>query len=71
MTQIATTDVGTVETVSLDGLAELLDGLLDTGVVVVGDLIIGVGGVDLIRIDLRALVAGVAALDTSAPECAR
>jgi len=48
-------------TVSLDAFADLLDGLLDTGIAVVGDLIISVVGVDLVRVDLRALVAGVEA----------
>ncbi|MDQ1732388.1 MAG: Gas vesicle protein [Pseudonocardiales bacterium] len=43
----------------LDGLVELLDTLIDTGVAIAGDLIISVAGVDLIQLDLRALLTGV------------
>jgi hypothetical protein len=46
---------------SVEGLVDALDRLIGSGVAVVGDLIISVGGVDLIRVDLRALVAGVGA----------
>lgn len=53
--------VSGTNTVSLDAFADLLDGLLNTGIAVVGDLIISVGGVDLVRVDVRALVAGVEA----------
>jgi gas vesicle protein GvpA/GvpJ/GvpM family len=53
-------------TTSLDGLVEALDQLLSTGACVVGDLVIGLGGVDLIRIDLRALVAGVSGIEAGA-----
>jgi hypothetical protein len=43
----------------LDALVELLDTLIDTGVAIAGDLIISVAGVDLIQLDLRALLTTV------------
>ncbi|BCJ31693.1 gas vesicle protein GvpJ [Actinocatenispora sera] len=43
-------------------LVDLLDRLVDTGVVVDGNVIIALSGVDLIRLDLRALVAALATL---------
>jgi hypothetical protein len=43
----------------LDGLVEALDRLVDTGAAVLGDVVISVGGVDLVRVDVRALVAAV------------
>lgn len=43
-------------------LVDLLDRLVDTGVVVDGNVIISLSGVDLIRLDLRALVAALATL---------
>jgi hypothetical protein len=58
------TETRVATTASLDGLVEALDQLLNTGVCVVGDLIIGVGGVDLIRVDLRALLAGVSEIES-------
>jgi hypothetical protein len=45
--------------VGLDGLADVLDRLLGSGVAVAGDIVVSVGGVDLVRVDLRALVASV------------
>lgn len=55
------TETSTVSTrTSTVGLVDAVDRLLEAGVVVVGDVIIGVGDVDLIRIDLRALIAGAA-----------
>lgn len=61
---LAAGEVRTIDsTRGLDVLVDALDALLDTGVVLIGDVIISVGGVDLIRIDLRALVAGVGALE--------
>jgi ABC-type thiamine transport system substrate-binding protein len=44
---------------SAAGLVEALDRLVAEGVTVTGDVIIGVAGVDLIRLDLRALLVGV------------
>ena len=40
-------------------LVDLVDRLLDTGVVVSGDVILGLAGVDLVRIDLRLMLAPV------------
>lgn len=37
-------------------LVELLDRILDTGVVIVGDLQLSVAGIDLVYINLRALI---------------
>jgi hypothetical protein len=49
-------------------LVDLLDRLVDTGVVVDGNVIIALADVDLIRLDLRALVAALATLaDGAAP----
>jgi len=39
-------------------LSDLLDRLVDSGAVVTGDVIIGLAGVDLIRLDLRLLLIG-------------
>lgn len=44
---------------SAEGLIDALDRLIADGVTITGDVIIGVAGVDLIRLDLRALLAGV------------
>ncbi len=40
-------------------LVDVLDHLLDTGVVLDGQIVIALAGVDLIHIGLRALVASV------------
>ena len=40
-------------------LVDLLDRLLAGGVVVVGDLTLRIADVDLVRIDLRALISSV------------
>ncbi|MER5216651.1 gas vesicle protein GvpJ [Streptomyces sp. NPDC002838] len=49
-------------------LIDLLDRLLQGGVVVTGDLVLSIADVDLVRIDLRAVIAPVAAaaVDTAA-----
>ena len=44
-------------------LLELVDRVLDKGVVLSGDITLAVADVDLIRIELRALLASVAALE--------
>ena len=46
-------------------VAELLDRVIATGVVVRGDLVIALAGVDLIRLDLRALLVAIDTLDPS------
>ncbi|WP_431683172.1 gas vesicle protein [Kitasatospora sp. KL5] len=43
-------------------LVDLLDRLLAGGVVVVGEITLGIADVDLVRISLRALVASVSTL---------
>jgi hypothetical protein len=40
-------------------LIDLLDRLLDTGVVLTGDITLSVAGVDLVYVGLRALIASV------------
>jgi hypothetical protein len=47
-------------------LLELVDRVLDKGVVLAGDITLAVADVDLIRIELRALLASVAALERGA-----
>jgi hypothetical protein len=42
-----------------ESLVDVLDKLLDTGVVLDGQIVIALAGVDLIHIGLRALVASV------------
>lgn len=49
-----------------DGLVDLLDSLVDTGVAAGGDVTISVAGVDLIALRLQALLASVGTED--APE---
>lgn len=46
-----------------EALVEVLDRLLDTGVVVDGQIVLSLAGVDLVHIGLRALLASV---DTAA-----
>jgi Gas vesicle protein len=40
-------------------LVDLLDRLLGTGVVVVGDVVISLAGIDLVRVQLEALITSV------------
>ena len=42
-----------------EALVDVLDRLLETGVVLDGQLVLSVAGVDLVHIGLRALVASV------------
>ena len=42
-------------------LVDLLDRLLGTGVVLSGDIVISLSGVDLVQISLRALITSVRA----------
>jgi hypothetical protein len=44
---------------SVEGLVDVLDTLLETGVSVSGDVVISLAGVDLIQLDLRLLLTGV------------
>jgi len=43
----------------LSGLVDALDAVIDGGAVVAGDVVIGLDGIDLIRLDLRLMLAGV------------
>lgn len=43
----------------IDGLIDALDRIIDGGAAVCGDLVIALDGIDLIRVDLRLLLAGV------------
>ena len=47
-------------------LVDLLDRVLAGGVVISGDIVLCVAGIDLVKIDLRALVASVDSLMPSA-----
>lgn len=40
-------------------LVDLLDRVIDRGAVVVGDIVIGLAGIDLIRLDARLLLVAV------------
>jgi hypothetical protein len=40
-------------------LVDLVDRLLDKGVVIGGDLILSIAGIDLVYVSLRALIASV------------
>lgn len=60
MTEVSTVGGGAV---SVAGLVDALDRVIADGVAVSGDVIIGVAGVDLIRLDLRLLLAGLAGPD--------
>jgi len=42
-----------------EALVDVLDRLLDTGVVLDGQIVLSIAGVDLVHIGLRALVASV------------
>jgi hypothetical protein len=40
-------------------LLDLLDGIIDTGVVISGDLVISIADIDLILIDLKLLISTI------------
>lgn len=56
MTEIRTV---TNSSASLAGLVDVLDKIIANGVSVAGDVVIGIDEIDLIRLDLRLLLAGV------------
>lgn len=56
MTEIRTV---TRSTASLAGLVDALDAVIANGVSVAGDVVIAVDGIDLVRLDLRLLLAGI------------
>ena len=47
-------------------LVELVDRLLGKGVVIAGDITLAVADIDLVKVELRALVASVDALSATA-----
>ena len=49
--------------VSAESLVDALDRIIAGGVAASGDVIIGVAGIDLIRLDLRLLLVGLAGTD--------
>jgi hypothetical protein len=49
------------------GVVDLLDRVIDAGAAVSGDVIISLAGVDLIRLDLRLLLAGVNSIANGPP----
>jgi hypothetical protein len=51
-------------------LVELVDRLLGKGVVISGDITLAVADIDLVRVELRALVASVDSLANAAAEAA-
>jgi hypothetical protein len=51
-------------------LVDLLDRLLGTGVVLVGDVVISLAGVDLVRVQLEALITSIRSELPSPPEAA-
>lgn len=57
----AVLDHGTDAPMERIALVDLLDRLLAGGVVITGDLVISIAGVDLVEVSLRALVTAVRA----------
>lgn len=51
-------------------LVELLDRILDKGVVISGEITLAVAGIDLVEVGLRALVASVDRLERLQPATA-
>ncbi|MEM7735788.1 MAG: gas vesicle protein [Deinococcota bacterium] len=54
-----------------NNLVELLDRVIDKGVVVAGDVRVSVAGVELIYINLRALIASSDSLERPTPPLVR
>lgn len=61
MTLATTGQVETMRPVSDIALVDLLDRLLGTGVVLAGDIVISLAGVDLVEVRLHALITSVRA----------
>jgi hypothetical protein len=45
-----------------NAVVDLLDRVIESGAVLTGDVVISLAGIDLIRLDLRLLLAGVETL---------
>lgn len=52
-------------------LVDLLDRLLSGGVVLIGDIVLSIADIDLVRISLRALIVSVSSETAPAPEAGR
>ena len=52
-------------------LVELLDRILDKGVVISGEITLAVAGIDLVEVGLLALIASVDRLESLSPQGAR
>jgi hypothetical protein len=61
MTITHTTEVSTAADATQISLVDLLDRLLGTGVVISGDVVVSLAGVDLVQIRLNALITSVRA----------
>jgi hypothetical protein len=61
MTITHSTDVTTPTDATQISLVDLLDRLLGTGVVISGDVVVSLAGVDLVQIRLNALITSVRA----------
>lgn len=60
MSEVSSTSTTTVtSSTTLKGLVDTLDRLIDGGLLIDGEVIIGLAGVDLLRLDLKAMLAGV------------
>jgi gas vesicle structural protein len=51
-------------------LVELLDRILDKGVVISGEITLAVAGIDLVEVGLQALIASVDRLERMRPDAA-
>ena len=52
-------------------LVELLDRILDKGVVISGEITLAIAGIDLVEVGLLALIASVDRLESLSPQGAR
>lgn len=59
MTLVAQGEVETPRPVNDIALVDLLDRLLGAGVVLAGDIVISLAGIDLVEVRLRALITSV------------
>jgi hypothetical protein len=55
---------------SLGGVVDALDTIIGSGAVVAGDVVIALNGIDLIRLDLRLLLTGIAGEPATTSEAA-
>lgn len=53
---------------SFGGLVDALDRIIGGGAVVAGDIVIGLDDIDLIKVDLRLLLAGIEGVPASGEE---